>query len=248
MKKLLFAIAMICSVMTATAQRAGDATAWNEYKAEKTDYNRISVSYDLQHFGFNKEYTGDDSEGRNLNGFGINYTHGFGVAENMFVETGLSFSLGFGTEAIGEKHSYDGYYYQAKEKMNNINMRIPVNFVYRFDINDKFSVAPFIGLNFKLNLISRYKDFLDTNDSDYDADEEEWVNLYSDSEDNMDGKDYTWNRFQMGWQIGATFEFSKFAVGLQYGTDFIPAYSHNFDGYKPKVSSSLFALSVGYTF
>lgn len=57
--------------------------------ANAEGYNRVALSYDWQHYSMNKDYTGTDkTEGRSLNGFGINYAHGFGVAENMFVEVG----------------------------------------------------------------------------------------------------------------------------------------------------------------
>ena len=237
MKKVLFAAAMLV---------AGASIANAE------GYNRVALSYDWQHYSMNKEYTGDKSEGRSLNGFGINYAHGFGVAENMFIETGLNFNFGFGTEK-GEKASYGDYWFQSQQKMTNINFRIPVNFVYRINVSDDFKIAPYAGINFKLNLVSKIKDTFDGNLSkseleDLGYEEAKWVNLYSDSKENMGDKDYTWNRFQMGWQVGVGFEYQKYYLGVQYGTDFIPAYSHNFDGYKPKVNSQALKFSLGYTF
>lgn len=32
--------------------------------------------------------------------------------------------------------------------------------------------------------------------------------------------DYAWNRCQVGWQIGATLDISKFNVGISYALDF----------------------------
>lgn len=252
MKKNLIAIAMICSVMSVSAQHAGDATAWNEVES-KTDYNRVSISYDRQHFGYSSDYFGDKDESINLNGFGLNYTHGFGVAENMFVETGLNFNMGFGKDDIGDKLTEDGFYFQDQRKMNNINLRIPINFVYRFNVADKFSISPYAGINFKFNLVSKVKYTFDTNIPEdilleEGIEEGEWINLFSDSKENMEDKDYTWNRFQMGWQAGVNFEYSKYVLGVQYGTDFIPAYSHKFDDGKMKVNSSALSISVGYTF
>jgi len=235
MKKVLLAAALLV---------AGASVANAE------GYNRVSMSYDWQHFSMNKDYTGSDkSEGRSLNGFGLNYNHGFGVAENMFVEAGLNFNFGFGTENLSEKQEVNGYSFQEKQKMTNINMRIPVNFVYRFNLTDDFTLAPYAGINFKLNLVSKIKDTLDTNWDEYDNSDEKWVNLYSDSEENMGDKDATWNRFQMGWQVGVGLSYQKYYLGIEYGTDFIPAYSHDFEGgYKPKVNSQALKVSLGYTF
>lgn len=41
--------------------------------ANAEGYNRVALSYDWQHYSMNKDYTGTDkTEGRSLNGFGIN--------------------------------------------------------------------------------------------------------------------------------------------------------------------------------
>ena len=148
--------------------------------ANAEGYNRVALSYDWQHYSMNKDYTNSDkTEGRSLNGFGINYAHGFGVAENMFVEVGGSFNFGFGTEKIGEKFEYDGNWFQDKQKMTNINLRVPVNFVYRFNVSDDFKIAPYVGINFKLNLVSKIKDYVDSNLSEddlYGDEKPEWVN------------------------------------------------------------------------
>ncbi len=62
--------------------------------ANAEGYNRVAVSYDHTNLSFNKDAASfldaDGSETAGLNGFGLNYIHGFGVAENMFVETGAN--------------------------------------------------------------------------------------------------------------------------------------------------------------
>lgn len=215
MKKILMAAALLV---------AGASIANAE------GYNRVALSYDMQHFSMNKEYTGTDkSEGRNLNGFGVAYTHGFGVAENMFVETGLGFNAGFGTESEGD----------YKQKMQNMNFKVPVNYVYRFNVADGITIAPYAGINFKLNVATKLRD-------EYDGQKGDWVSVFD--KDKMEGDDFTWNRFQMGWQVGVGFSYAKYYLGIQYGTDFIPAYSHKFDGGTPKVNSSNLNIAVGYTF
>lgn len=174
----------------------------------------------------------------------------------MFVEVGGNFNFGFGSEK-GEKVEYAGEWFQSKQKMTNINLRVPVNFVYRFNVSDDFKIAPYVGINFKLNLVTKYKDTFDSSLSKdvleaAGIEEGDWVNVYSDSKENMGDGDYTWNRFQMGWQIGVGFEYQKYYLGVQYGTDFIPAYSHKFEwdggSSKPKINSQALKISLGYTF
>ena len=153
----------------------------------------------------------------------------FGVAENMFVETGLGFNAGFGTESEGD----------YKQKMQNMNFKVPVNYVYRFNVADGITIAPYAGINFKLNVATKLRD-------EYDGQKSDWVSVFD--KDKMGSDDLTWNRFQMGWQVGVGFSYDKYYLGIQYGTDFIPAYSHKFDGGTPKVNSSNLNIAVGYTF
>lgn len=174
------------------------------------------------------------------------------LPKTCLVEVGGNFNFGFGSEK-GEKVEYAGNWIQSKQKMTNINLRVPVNFVYRFNVSDDFKIAPYVGINFKLNLVSKCKDVVDSNLSKdelkkFGYEEPDWVNLYSDSKENMGDSDRTWNRFQMGWQIGVGFEYQKYYLGVQYGTDFIPAYSHKFESSKPKVNSQALKISLGYTF
>lgn len=227
MKKVLFAAALlVVGVSVASAE----------------GYNRVAVSYDHTNLNFNKEasWWSDKSETAGLNGFGLNYIHGFGVAENMFVETGANVDFLFGNKS--EKDEGDKY----ETKFQNINLQVPVNYVYRFNIADGVSIDPYVGLNFKLHFTGKYKEE-DTIDGEKEAGK--WVNVFDDGEgDDAIGKDRTWNRFQMGWHVGVGCNYDKYYLGVQVGTDFIPAYSHDFEGVKPKINTLDVKVSLGYTF
>lgn len=249
MKKLILAAAVVAA---------------GAFCANAEDYNRGGITYDHTSLGLNKNMKDVlDVDGLGTNGFGINYVHGFGISNTlpMFIETGLNLNFNFGSENVGKKETEGDYWMQEKMSMQNINMQIPVNFVYKFALTDDITLSPYIGLNFKLNLVNKYKYKIDTNISDSDLEdagidkkdlEGEWINTFSDSNKNMGSKDWTWNRFQMGWQIGVGVNYKPFYLGLQYGTDFIPAYKHEFkeDNYKEtyKVSSGTFRLTLGYNF
>lgn len=56
----------------------------------------------------------------------------------------------------------------------------------------------------------------------------------------MGGKDYTWKRFQVGWQIGANVDFKSLSVGMHYGSDFSEL--------AKKTKSSNWAITLGYSF
>lgn len=218
MKKLIFAVALIAASVSMNAQ----------------DYNRVALSYDYTGLSFNKEMAGK-AETIGTNGFGLNYTHGFGVANSMFVEAGANIDFLFGSRT--EK----GNGWELTQKTQNINLQVPVNFVYRFNITEGVSIDPYAGLNFKLHFSERMR---------YDDEDEtgKWISVFDDGADAMRSKDATWNRFQMGWQIGVGLNYEKYYLGVQVGTDFIPAYSHKFDDGTYKVNTTNVKVSLGYTF
>lgn len=218
MKKLIFAVALIAASVSMNAQ----------------DYNRVALSYDYTGLSFNKEMVGK-AETIGTNGFGLNYTHGFGVANNMFVEAGANIDFLFGSRTEKE----DGW--EETQKTQNINLQVPVNFVYRFNITEGVSIDPYVGLNFKLHFSERMR---------YDDEDEtgKWISVFDDGAGAMGSKDNTWNRFQMGWQIGVGLNYEKYYLGVQVGTDFIPAYSHKFENVTCKVNTTNVKVSLGYTF
>ncbi len=206
--------------------------------AQAQDYNRVGVSYDHSNLGFNRNMDILDrgSETVGDNGFALNYTHGFGVAQNMFVEVGGNIDFLFGSKSISE---YDE---KLTYKHQNINLQVPVNYVYRFNITDGVSIDPYVGLNFKLHFANKFK--LEYSDED-GTESSDWISVYD--KDKM-GKDDTWNRFQMGWHIGVGLNYEKYYLGVQFGTDFIPAYSETIDGDKYKVNTADVKITLGYTF
>lgn len=230
MKKLFIAAAFIAATVSMNAQ----------------DYNRVALSYDYTGLGFNKEmdfFGTEKAETVGQNGFGLNYAHGFGVATNMFVEVGANVDFLFGSRTD------KGNYGEEKFKTQNINLQVPVNYVYRFNIADGVSIDPYVGINFKLHFTEKYKvDYTDFEDPE-DSEPGKWANVFDDKDM---GKDNTWNRFQMGWQIGAGLNYEKYYLGVQVGTDFIPAYSRKVEfggkSIKCKVNTTNVKVSLGYTF
>lgn len=93
-----------------------------------------------------------------------------------------------------------------------LSLNIPVNLLYRFNITDDFSISPYFGLDFRINVLGKNKYEEDYNG---DVDSYDW-NLFDD--DDMDGD--PWGRFQAGWHLGVGFDYSVLHVGVEYGTDF----------------------------
>lgn len=240
MKKLIIAITSIAlSVSTLTAQ-------------ENAGYNRIGLSYNNTHFGFDKFGDDLDIDGTSLNGIGIDYIHGFSLSRAIpiFLETGLNLNFNFGSENL-ESIREGNYWAKSNLSMQNINAQVPVNFVYRFNLANDLSIAPYLGLNFKLHFTEKIKTEITTNIPDryliqagIDPEEleGEWTSLFD--EDLMGGEKYTWNRFQMGWHIGVGFRYKPLYLGVQYGTDFISAYSYK----DSSVNTGNLKISLAYSF
>jgi hypothetical protein len=152
--------------------------------------------------------------------------------------------LNFGTGK--NEYSEEGYYYDDETyttKYKFFTASIPLNIAYRFSINDDVAITPYLGLNLKVHSMGKYKEeFEGGDDFYYDDDEDEWYNLFD--KDDMGGKDYTYNRFQLGWHIGAGVQYKKFYLGISYGTDFTPLYKYN----KAKINTSDFVASIGFCF
>lgn len=200
-------------------------------------YDMVGVSYDNTHLG-GKNYEFGDDDAMSLNGFGVEYLHGFSVSKKLplFLEVGAKVNMGFGS--IEEK----GYDDKFTTKLQMLRVNVPVSLAYRYSINETMSITPYVGIDFRLNALAQMK-----GEYTYDGETEEtdWISLFD--KDKM-GEDETWNRFQMGWHIGARFEYTKFSIGLSYGTDFIKAFNYSEDGYKSHVTTGNFALTLGYRF
>lgn len=212
---------IIASIMLAAT--AATATA---QIGDIADYNRVGLTYDNTRY--HDSYHDDNTS---LNGLGLNYVHGFMLTSStpMFLEAGAVLNFKFGTP----------YSYQdEKESMRNLNIEVPVNFTYHFYVTDNITIAPYAGLNFKLHLLTsgRWEEAGEKSD---------WYSYFS--KDDM-GEDNTWNRFQMGWQIGVSLHYSRYSLALQYGTDFIPAYHFSGDGETVNINTATFRLALGYSF
>lgn len=256
MKKVLFAAALlVAGVSVANAE----------------GYNRVGVSYDYSNYSFSKDLKSEEDgiKGFGLNGFGVDYIHGFGLSESlpMFLEVGGNINFNFGSKDWGDKEEDEGFWAQPQRKFQNINLQVPVNFVWRFNVADEITIAPYVGLNFKLHLTQKFKDKIDTNipesaleaagykKSDLESD---WYSVLSkddmakyygiEADDDIDASDFTWNRFQMGWHVGVGANYQRYYLGVQFGTDFIPAYSYSTKGYDAKVNTANLKVSLGYTF
>lgn len=127
---------------------------------------------------------------------------------------------------------------EGETTLTFMNIAVPVNFLYRFDVSDKFSIAPYAGLNLKLNIVGKAKAKGATESASFFK-----------KEDMGGDKDLTANRFQLGMNLGVNCIINKkFSAGYRFQPDFISYQSYNKNGidYSTKITNHYFTF--GYIF
>lgn len=218
-KCLLTAMLLACSSASfAQFTNGGSSSDRTPWKGVRFSYDRTFVNQDWE-----------GSEDPDMNGFNIGYVHSFSIAKKLpfFFETGL----GLGFARYSDSHSYDGE--SLDEKLTTLGLTVPLNVVYKININDKLALKPYTGFYLRVNLMAKNK----WEYSDEDGSVDETYNLFDEDEVGKDGK---WNRCQFGWQIGATLDINRFNVGIGYALDF--------NEIADKTKCGIFSARVGYNF
>lgn len=263
MKKLIISALMLAVSSVTFAQFTNGGSKGSA--GDNSDYNKVSASFTLGSFG--EKYNGVKGESTGLYGFNVGYSHGFNLSQNLpiFLEVGGEFNFHSGSSknyvgnSILSKFDLDDLYdddfledyldeledyYEDIEDgkigettFTFMNIAVPVNFLYRFDISDKFSVAPYAGLNFKVNIIGKAKAKGASESASFFKKED------------VGGDDFTANRFQLGMNLGVNCIINKkFSAGYRFQPDFISYQSYNKYGldYSTKITSHYFTF--GYIF
>lgn len=191
------------STSSSSSKSSFDATS------VKTDgWNRIYVSYTPSKMKF--DY--DDADDVKFQGFTVGWLKGFGLTKNLplYMEAGAG--IQYRSYKDDDSESYGSYEYSYSDKLTMLSLNIPVNLLYRFNVTDDFSISPYFGLDFRINLLGKSKYEVTA----YGETESEDLNLFDD--DDMDGD--AWGRFQAGWHIGIGLDYRAIHLGVEYGTDF----------------------------
>lgn len=220
--KILMMAGALAISTPAFAQFSNASTGSGSVTRDTNPYDRLSISYQYDMY----KYDIKDMDDANMNGFAIDYIHGFSISRTypLFIETGIGLNMGFYSDSNDD--------YNFTKKTTALSANVPVNIAYKFNINNDFSIHPYLGLNCKVNVLSKTK-------TQYDND-----NMEDEEIDNFDkkdvGKDGQWKRFQLGWHVGAGINYKAFYAGLSYGTDFMEL--------AKKLKTSTFKVSIGYNF
>lgn len=176
-----------------------------DFTSVKTNgWSRIYVSY----LPSKMKLDYDDADDFKFKGFQVGWLKGFGLTQRL----PLYMEAGAAIQYRSYKDEESDSYYDFSQKCNLLSLNIPVNLLYRFNITDDFSISPYFGLDFRINLLGKNK-----YEETYDGDTDSWDgNLFDD--DDMDNE--AWKRFQAGWHIGVGFDYRIIHIAVEYGTDF----------------------------
>lgn len=232
MKKLKFlAMAAFLAISTSASAQFTNATGgssssvgtntdgWSTIWAE---WNPSTMKYDSK-----------NADNESFTGISFGYSQAFSLTSSipLFAEVGLGIQYSFYSDGYEDEEDD----FTEEINLNMLSAKVPANLMYLFQIpNSSVSLIPYVGVNFRYNISAKEKWTVEG----YYEDIEEEFNLFD--KDDM-GKDGTWNRFQLGWNIGVKARFGeKFLVGLSYGSDFSEIAK------KTKISTT--SISLGYTF
>lgn len=242
--KNIFAAVLLAGICTSASAQFATQTSASAPTATNTPsegWSSFYVQYNPSTFAADK---GDDFD---FKGFSVGFNKAFGISQSspLFLEVGAALQYSWYSESDDYYYEdyYDYYEFEIEEKVNLFTLKVPVNLTYVFNLpNSNISIAPYAGINLRYNLSGKLN--LSCDDADIDEDFDVF------DKDDMEDDDFTWNRFQMGWQIGVNVNFQKAYLGLSYGGDFTKTVKY-MDGltgsgkdYKMKTTS----ITLGFKF
>ena len=181
-------------------------------------YQRIEASFAAQ-----KTDWGKDNSYTKTKGFELGYIKGINLTSRipLFLELGGQLTW---THAKDEVYSVD-------VKHTFMNISIPVNVAYKFAFasSENITIVPFVGPNFKFNVIGKKK---------WGDEKTSYL-----SKDDMGGKDNRANIFQAGMNLGIGV---NIAHNLYVGYRFQPDFKKYFDEGDVKTHTNYLTIGVNF--
>lgn len=238
MKKLMFIAAMAAFILmdvTASAQfvqstgRFGGSSSSSA--APEALFSTVDFTYSPVTMAAS---SGDDSDSLEMTGISINWSQARNISNQypVYLQYGAGLQYTWHTESDS-----DDDYYSFSSTTSFLTIKVPVNIAYNLMVpNTKVSIMPYVGLNANIHLLGQ-----NNYTYEYSGSESSGSSDYF-SEDDM-GKN-AYNRFVIGWQIGAMVSYQKFFVGIGYAGPVTNLYSDD----KYKIYHEQTNLSVGIKF
>lgn len=244
----------------------GGGSSFDFTSVKTSGWNRVYVSYNPSKINFSDDdYEFIYGEDIKFKGFTVGYLRGFSLTKKV----PLYMEIGLGFQYRNYKYSSDELYInlpgnvdddvipvwfteeERSMKLTMMSLNIPINLLYRFNINDDFSISPYFGFDLRFNIKATQKwEWVAPegltfdnygNITGYEGEtDQEWSQDCFDKEDMYDDDDSVWNRFQAGWHIGVGLDYKALHIGVEYGKDFNELCK------KAKLSTTSITLGVNF--
>lgn len=213
MKKITLLAICLMSIIAISAKA--------QLTIETDSYQRFEASFVAQNFDW------ENNTEINLKGFGLGYVN----ATNLTTKLPLFLELG---GQLTWAHINDAEGFSEEHNFTFMSIALPLDFAYKFSFvnSETITISPFIGPNFKFNLISKERGRILGNEFDRSH-----LN-----KDHMGGRSNAASRFQAGLNIGVGFNINKL---LYLGYKFQPDFK---DYMKGDVKANTNYITIGYNF
>lgn len=219
MRNLIFAaIALIvASVATPASALEKNTEGWS----------RLQLSFVAEKVKFNPE--GIKADGRN--GLALGFSKGISLSKELpiFIEPTAELVW------LHQKEEIDEGIVVYTDKTNALSLNIPVVGAYKLQFNDNISLVPFFGPNFKLHLVDKTKEEV----------ESEWLEEKESIDiDNLESDED--KRFQFGLSFGVGFNFKMLHVAYRCNPDLSSRWKSSETDDKTKTLYNF--ITVGFNF
>ena len=232
MKKSIFlaAVAFMLMSVSASAQFM-QSNAGSKAKVSVEDvFNTVDLTYSPITM---KSTMGGSSLTEDYNGISLNWSQARLMTDKLpiYLQYGAGAQFSWYTDSI----SYDDS--NVKTTTTFLTVKVPVNVLYDFAIpNTNLSVMPYLGLNAQVHVLGQ-----SNTSREYEGETQTYkTNLFS--KDDMVEDPY--NRFVLGWQIGAMVSFDKYFVGIGYNGPVTSLFKNG----DYKIQNSQVNISLGIMF
>ena len=239
MKKSIFLVAVAFMLMSVSASaQFMQSNGGSKAKASVEDvFNTVDLTYSPITM---KSTMGGSSLTEDYNGISLNWSQARLMTDKLpiYLQYGAGAQFSWYTDSI----SYDDS--NVKTTISFLTVKVPVNVLYNFAIpNTNLSVMPYLGLNAQVHVLGQSKM---TQEYEGETSETKTTKINYFSKDDMKESPYQkpFNRFVLGWQIGAMVSYDKYFVGIGYNG---PVTSlHKSGDYK--IQTSQVNISLGIMF
>ena len=158
----------------------------------------------------------------------------FPLADNIYLEPGLYFSpKGSKGESIDGGVTYKSFC--------NLNyVEIPINGVYKYEINSNLTVRGHVGPYFAFGILGKSKVKIDGK-----VDKDSKVKNFNDGHNKAGRPNKDYSKFDFGFDFGAGIEFSVCYLGVQYDLGVIDFNRNRSDN---KMRNGVFSVDFGVNF